>query len=124
MGDNLVEEPPIGVKATYEEDQDGLPKYVQVREKPGTEPIVPLSSLKPASEPSTMPELLFERQQIGQPPHNFGFVYENDGSNRGEERENIRFTSLFAGSGGFDQGIMQVSDFEAVAAVEWWKTAW
>jgi len=68
LGPRLEEEPPIGVKATYEEDQTGLPTHVQVREKPGSEPIVPLSALKPCPEPSDMPELLFERQQVGQPP--------------------------------------------------------
>lgn len=124
MGPGLVEEPPIGVQATYEEDQNGLPMHVQVREKAGTEPIVPLSSLKPCLEPSVVPELMFERQQVGQPPHNFGFVYENDGKNRGEEREEIPFIDLFAGSGGFHQGVMQVPGFKGIAAVEWWQTAW
>lgn len=124
MGPGLVEEPPIGVPATYDESEDGLPKYVQVREKVGYEPILPLSSLRPASEPSMIPELLFERQEVGQSPHNFGYVYEQDGSNRAEERGGIRFTSLFAGAGGFDQGVMQVPGFEASVAVEWWETAW
>ena len=125
MGPGLVEEPPIDVPATYEEDQTGLPAYVQVREDPGSEPIVPLSSLTPCLEPSGMPELLFERQRVGQPPHNFGYVYENDGKNRSEERtEDIKFIDLFAGSGGYHQGVMQVPGFQGVAAVEWWDTAW
>ena len=123
MGSGLEEEPPINVPATYEEDQAGLPTHVQVREKPGSEPILPLSSLKPCSEPSQIPELMFERQKIGQPPHNFGYVYETDGKNRGEERKDIRFIDLFAGSGGFHQGVMQVHGFEGVAAVEYWETA-
>jgi len=123
MGPRLEEEPPIGVPATYEEDQTGLPTHVQVREKPGSEPIVPLSALAPCSEPSAMPELLFERQQVGQRPHNFGFVYENDGSNRGEEREEIQFIDFFAGSGGFHQGVMQEPKFKGIAAVEYWDTA-
>ena len=125
MGPAFEEEPPIDVPATYEEDQTGLPAYVQVREKHGSEPIVPLSSIKPCLEPSTMPELMFERQQMGQPPHNFGYVYEHDGKNRGEEREKaIEFIDLFAGSGGFHQGVMKVPGFQGVAAVEWWETAW
>ncbi|CAB9524005.1 Modification methylase [Seminavis robusta] len=123
MGPGLEEEPPIGVPATYEEDQTGLPTYVQVREKPGSEPILPLSSLKPCHDPSDKPDLLFEPQQIGQSPHNFGFVYENDGKNRGEEREEIKFLDLFAGAGGYHQGVMQVPGLKGVAAVEYWDTA-
>ena len=124
MGPGLVEEPPIGIPATYEEDQAGLPVHVQVKEKAGSEPILPLSSLRPCLEPSEIPELMFERQQLGEPPHNFGFVYENNGKNRGEEREEIRFNDYFAGSGGFHQGVMQVSGMKGIAAVEWWETAW
>ena len=124
MGRGLEEEPPIGVPATYDEDQSGLPSFVQVREKPGSEPVVPLSALKPCHEPSQLPELLYERQQVGQPPHNFGFVYEQDGTNRLEERGEIRFLDLFAGSGGFHQGVTQVDGFKGVAAVEYWRTAW
>lgn len=124
MGPGLVEEPPIDVLATYDEDQTGLPNFVQVREKAGSEPIVPLSSLTPCSEPSKIPELLYERQQPGQPPHNFGYVYENDGKNRGEERGDMDFVDLFAGSGGYHQGVMQVPGMNGIAAVEYWKTAW
>lgn len=123
MGPGLVEDPPTGVPATYEEDQNGLPTHVQVRETAGSEPIVPLSSLKPCADPPRLPELLFEPQQVGQPPHNFGFVYENDGKNRGQERKEIPFIDLFAGSGGFHQGIMQVPGFKGVAAVEYWDKA-
>ena len=123
LGPALQEEPPIGVQATYEEDQTGLFTHVQVREKPGAEPILPLSALTPCQEPSNTPECMFERQKVGQPPHNFGFVYENDGSNRGAEREQINFVDFFAGSGGFHQGVMQEPKFEGIAAVEYWKTA-
>ena len=123
LGPALQEEPPIGVPATYEEDQTGLFTQVQVREKPGAEPILPLSALTPCQEPSKMPECMFERQQVGQPPHNFGFVYENDGSNRGAEREQINFVDFFAGSGGLHQGMMQEPKFEGIAAVEYWRTA-
>lgn len=125
LGPGLEEEPPIGVQATHEEERSGVPTHVQVREKPGLEPIIPLSSLKPSTEITTMPALMFERQQLGQPPMNFGYVYENDGNNRGEEREgDIRFIDLFAGSGGFHQGVTQVPGFKGVAAVEYWRTAW
>ena len=124
LGPGLQEEPPINVPATYdEEDQTALPKYVQVREKPGSEPILPLSALTPCLEPSNMPECMFERQQVGQPPHNFGFVYENDGSSRGQERHTINFVDFFAGSGGFHQGVMQEPKFQGIAAVEYWDTA-
>lgn len=124
MGPGLEEQPPMDVPATYDEDKTDVPTYVQVRETPGLEPIVPLSSLQPSLEPSDMPELLFEPQQIGQSPHNFGFVYENDGKNRGKERqEDIGSFDLFAGSGGFHQGVMQVSGFKGLAAVEWWDVA-
>jgi DNA (cytosine-5)-methyltransferase 1 len=123
MGPGLEEEPPIGVPATYDEDQTGLPTHVQVREKPGAEPIVPLSALKACHEPSKMPECMFERQHVGQPPHNFGFVYENDGSNRGEERGEVPFVDFFAGSGGFHQGVTQEPKFHGTAAVEWWDIA-
>ena len=124
MGPSLVEEPPSGVPATYEENADGLPLYVQVREKAGYEPIVHLSSLKAVVEPASMPELLYERHETGQAPPNFGFVYEHNGKNRAEEREKIRFTSFYAGSGGFNQAILPVAGFETVASVDPWKTAW
>lgn len=125
MGPGLEEVPPIGVPATYEEeDPTGVPEYVQVYEKPGLEPIVPLSSLQPCATPSELPKLLFEPQQTGQPPHNFGFVYEQDGKNRVAERDEFPFIDLFSGSGGFHQGVMQVPGFKGVAAVEWWDTAW
>jgi DNA (cytosine-5)-methyltransferase 1 len=123
MGPGLAEEPPIGVRATYEEDQTGVPAYVRVSEKLGSEPILPLSALQPCSTPANMPELMFEPQRVGQSPHNFGFVYENDGTNRGPEREDIPFIDLFAGSGGFHQGVMQAAGFKGVAAVEYWDTA-
>ena len=123
MGPGLEEQPPTDVRATYDEDQVGLPTHVQVREKPGDEPIVPLSALQPCHEPSKMPECMFERQQVGQAPHNFGFVYENDGSNRGEERKEVPFVDFFAGSGGFHQGVTQEPKFKGIAAVEWWDTA-
>ncbi|CAB9523497.1 methyltransferase 1 [Seminavis robusta] len=124
MGPGLEEEPPIGVQATYDEDQTGVPAYVQVRLKPGFERIVPLSSLKPCSKPSEMPELLYEPQQISQSPHNFGFVYENNGKNRGRERQgDIGFVDLFAGAGGFHQGFMQAGGFKGIAAVDDWDVA-
>jgi DNA (cytosine-5)-methyltransferase 1 len=123
MGPELEEQPPIGVGATYDEDQAGLPTHVQVHEKSGAEPILPLSALQPCHEPSEMPLCIFERQQVGQSPLNFGFVYENDGSNRGEERTEIPFVDFFAGSGGFHQGVMQEPHFKGIAAVEWWDTA-
>lgn len=123
MGKLLEEQPPIGVKATYEEDQDGVPEYVQVREKVGSEPILPLSALKVCPEPNIMPELLFEPQRLGQPPHDFGFVYENDGTNRGEERGDIQFIDTFAGSGGMHQGLSQVPNMTGIAAVEYWDKA-
>lgn len=121
MGPRLEEVPPIGIPATYEEAHTDL--YVQVREKPGSEPIVPLSALRRCIEPSDMPDLMFERQQVGQPPHNFGFVYESDGANRAEEREEIRFVDFFAGSGGFHQGVTQEPKMKGAAAVECWDTA-
>jgi len=125
MGPGLEEEPPIGDPATYDEkDQTGVPEYVQVFVKPGLEPIVPLSALQPCITPSKLPLLLYEPQQVGQPPHNFGFVYENDGKNRVSEREEFPFIDLFSGSGGFHQGVMQVPGFKGIAAVEWWETAW
>lgn len=124
LGPKLEEVPPIGVPKTYEEAPDGLPDYVQVFERIGLEPIIPLSSLKPCTEPEQLPDLCFERQQAGEPPHNFGFVYEQDGSNRREERTEIRFVDYFAGSGGFHQGVTQVPGFKGAAAVEWWDTAW
>jgi DNA (cytosine-5)-methyltransferase 1 len=124
MGRGLEEQPPNDVEATYDEDQTGIPAHVQVYEKPGLEPIVPLSSLTSCSEPSKMPELVFEPQQIGQPPHNFGFIYENDGTNRGKERTgDIPFFDFFAGSGGFHQGITQVPRFKGLGAVEYWEIA-
>lgn len=124
MGQGLPEVPPNDVPATYEEDQEGLPTHVQVREDIGSYPILPLSALKPCLEPSKMPELLYERQRPGQKPHNFGFVFESDGKNRLEERKEIPFIDLFAGSGGFHQGVTQVPGFNGVAAVEYWDTAW
>jgi hypothetical protein len=126
MGEGLPEEPPIGVPKTYEEeDTEGVPDFVQVYEKPGREPIVPLSALKPATEPSDMPKLVFERQQVGESPHNFGFTFEHDGTNRGGERDvDKTFIDLFAGSGGYHQGVMQVRGFKGVAAVEYWDKAW
>lgn len=125
MGPGLVEEPPLDVPKTYEEeDMEGVPAFVQVCEKPGSEPIVPLSALKPCPETSVMPELLYERQQVGQSPHNFGFVYEHDGRNRVAARdEDVLFMDLFAGSGGYHQGVMQVPGFKGVAAVEYWDKA-
>jgi DNA (cytosine-5)-methyltransferase 1 len=123
MGPDLEEQPPNGVPATYEEARTGIPEYVKVWEEPGFEPIVPLSSLKPCSQPSKMPELMFEPQRPGQPPHNFGFVYEQDGTNRGKERKEIRSIDLFAGSGGFHQGVMQEPGFKGIAAVEMWDKA-
>lgn len=124
MGPGLIEEPPIGVTATYEEDQTGVPSFVQVYAEAGSEPIVPLSSLKPCFEPIDIPELVFEPQQVGHPPHNFGYVYEHDGNNLGEEREEIRFLDCFSGAGGFHQGMEQVPGFKGAAAVEYWETAW
>lgn len=90
----------------------------------GSEPIVPLSSLEPCLEPMEIPKLIFEPQKVGQPPHNFGYVYEHDGKNRGEVREEVRFIDLFAGSGGYHQGVTQVPGLKGVAAVEYWDTAW
>jgi len=124
LGRHYEEEPPNGVPATYDEDRDGLPSYVQVREKIGRYPILSLSALKECAKPSHLPDLLYERQSSNGRPHNFGFVYENDGKNRGAEREEIPFVDLFAGSGGFHQGVMQVPKFRGVAAVEYWKVAW
>ncbi|KAL3924399.1 MAG: hypothetical protein SGILL_001075 [Bacillariaceae sp.] len=124
MGADLEEIPPVGVPATYdEEDQTGIPSYVKVWEEPGLEPIVPLSSLKPCTDPSDVPGLMFEPQRLGQPPHNFGYVYERDGTNRGKERKEIRTVELFAGSGGFHQGVMQEPGFKGIAAVEYWDKA-
>ena len=124
MGRRYEEEPPRNVPATYDEDRDGLPSHVQVHEKVGRHPILPLSALRECSEPSRLPKLLYERQQTNDRPHNFGFVYENDGTNRGAEREDIPFVDLFAGSGGFHQGVMQAPKFKGVAAVEYWDVAW
>lgn len=125
MGPGLNEEPPSGVAKTFEEeDKEGVPLFVQVREKAHFQPIVSLSSLKPCTEPSDMPELMYEPQEIGAPPHNFGFVYENDGTNRGAERDGkINYVDLFAGCGGSHQGLSQVPGLRGTAAVEWWDRA-
>ena len=125
MGPEQPEQPPVGVKATYdEEDKEGVPDFVQVYQPDGQEPIIPLSRLIPTMTPSEIPKLIYEPQRIGEPPHNFGFVYEHDGTNRCALREGDKtFMDLFAGSGGYHQGVMQAGGFKGVAAVEYWDKA-
>ena len=123
LGPILEEEPPLGRPKTYEEYPDELPAFVQVHHQVGSEPILPLSKLEECNEPAMMPELIHEPQADEESPHNFGFVYEQNGNNRGKQRKEVRFLDLFSGAGGFHRGVTREPGFKGVAAVEWDETA-